>query len=215
MRRSTFTDQSVTYGAVGGTLAADLLYYPPAGYRPYQRSARLGSGTERFAAASRQLMTWGVQRGSGMQVTDIRPGIGEQYAGVRFNEDGTPAEPQPHAGTEERFGEDGTAYIATGMTATLRIHVGPFTATAPVRVVYVVDEERRVGFGYGSLAGHPLSGEESFVVEHRDDDSVWIVVRSFSRPSRWYLRPAAPLLRLQQRRLTRRYLRALLPARTT
>jgi uncharacterized protein (UPF0548 family) len=101
------------------------------------------------------------------------------------------------------------------MTATLRIHLGPFTAAAPVRVVYVVDEERRVGFGYGSLAGHPLSGEESFVVEHREDDSVWIVVRSFSRPATWYLRLAAPLLRLKQRRLTKRYLRALLPARTT
>lgn len=214
MRRSTFTDQSVTYGAVGGTQAADLLYYPPAGYRPYERTARLGSGAERFAAASRQLMTWGVQRGSGMKVTDIRPGIGEQYAGVRFNDDGTPAEPQSHAAPEERFGEDGTAYIATGMTATLRLSVGPFRATAPVRVVYVVDEERRVGFGYGSLAGHPLSGEESFVVEHRDDDSVWIVVRAFSRPSRWYLRLAAPFPRLQQRRLTKRYLRALLPART-
>lgn len=214
MRRSTFTDQSVTYGAVGGTQAADLLYYPPKGYRPYERSARLGSGPERFAAASRQLMTWGVQRGSGMQVTDIRPGIGEQYDGVRFNDDGTPAENQSHSAPEERFGEDGTAYIATGMTATLRLPVGPLTATAPVRVVYVVDEERRIGFGYGSLDGHPLSGEESFVVEHRDDDSVWIVVRAFSRPSHWYLRLATPLLRLQQRRLTNRYLRALLPART-
>jgi len=28
-RRSTFTDQSVTYGAIGATLAPDLLRYPP------------------------------------------------------------------------------------------------------------------------------------------------------------------------------------------
>ena len=49
MRRSTFTDQPVTYGAVGGTQAADLLYYPPKGYRPLERQVRLGSGEERFA----------------------------------------------------------------------------------------------------------------------------------------------------------------------
>lgn len=214
MRRSTFTDQSVTYGAVGGTRAADLLQYAPTGYRASERSARLGSGADRFAAASRQVLTWGVQRGSGMTVTDITPGIGDQYAGVRFNDDGTPAQLQPRVASEERFGEDGTAYITTGTTATVRIPAGPFTVSAPVRVVYLVDEQRRVGFGYGSLAGHPLSGEESFVVEHRDDDSVWIVVRAFSRPAHWYLRLVAPLLRLEQRRLSTRYLRALLPART-
>jgi hypothetical protein len=43
-RRSTFTDQSVTYGAIGATLAPDLLRYPPAGYRPAEDSVRLGSG---------------------------------------------------------------------------------------------------------------------------------------------------------------------------
>ena len=39
-RRSTFTDQSVTYGAIGATLAPDLLRYPPAGYRPAEDSVR-------------------------------------------------------------------------------------------------------------------------------------------------------------------------------
>ena len=59
MRRSTFTDQPVTYGAVGGTQAPDLLYYPPKGYKPLERQVRLGSGEERFETAAAAL-AWSV-----------------------------------------------------------------------------------------------------------------------------------------------------------
>src|ERR1700722_11832293 len=38
---------------------------------------------------------------------------------------------------------------------------------APCRVVYVIDEPDIRGFAYGTLEGHPESGEERFVV-HRD-----------------------------------------------
>jgi uncharacterized protein (UPF0548 family) len=79
----------------------------------------------------------------------------------------------------------------------------------PVRVVYVVDEPDRQGFGYGTLEGHPLRGEESFVVERRDDGAVWIVVRSFSRPSTRLWTLLGPLVRVAQAILTRRYLSAL------
>ena len=37
---------------------------------------------------------------------------------------------------------------------------------APCRVVYVVDEPHVRGFAYGTLPGHPESGEERFVVRH-------------------------------------------------
>ena len=211
MRRATFTDAAVTYGAIGGTLAPDLLRYPPKGHRPLERSVRLGSGAERFTLASRSLMTWGVQRGSGMGVTDLESGTGVQYAGLRFSADGTAAADQNRSDNEETFSEDGTPYIINGMTARLQIPVGPFSFTAPVRVVYVVDEVDRVGFAYGTMAGHPESGEESFVVEKREDDSVWLTIRAFSRPSTWYYRVAWPVLRLQQARFTKRYLRALHP----
>src|SRR5690606_32974384 len=63
----------------------------------------------------------------------------------------------------------------------------------PCRVVYEVDEPRRRGFGYGTLPGHPVSGEEAFLVEHRDDDAVVFTVVAFSRPARWYMRLAGPL----------------------
>jgi uncharacterized protein (UPF0548 family) len=37
-------------------------------------------------------------------------------------------------------------------------HLGPIRV--PCRVVYVLDEPERRGFAYGTLPGHPESGEE-------------------------------------------------------
>ncbi|MGO4691156.1 DUF1990 family protein [Glaciibacter sp. 2TAF33] len=212
MRRATFTDAAVTYAAIGGTLAPDLLQYPPKGHRPLERSVKLGSGRERFEIASKSLMTWGVQRGSGIEVTDPETGTGEQYSGIVYTDGGTPAAEQRHPVNEATFAEDGTPYITNGMTAVLKVPFGPFTVTAPVRVVYVIDEAARIGFAYGTMKGHPESGEESWIVEHRDDDSVWFTIRAFARPSTWYYRLAWPVLSLQQAKFTKRYLRALHPA---
>jgi len=211
MRRATFTDAAVTYGAIGGTLAPDLMRYPPRGHRPLERTVRLGSGAERFRLASRSVMTWGVQLGSGMTVTDLHSGTGVQYTGVVFNQDGSAASGRNQSDDEETFSEDGTPYIVNGMTAQLKIPFGPFSVTAPLRVVYVIDEPGRVGFAYGTMRGHPESGEEAFVVERHDDDSVWLTIRAFSRPSTWYYRLAWPILRMQQAKFTTRYLRALHP----
>ncbi|MBC7590337.1 MAG: DUF1990 domain-containing protein [Salinibacterium sp.] len=103
----------------------------------------------------------------------------------------------------------GSHDIAMGVTVELAIPFGPIRVTAPARVVYVVREPRRVGFAYGTLPGHPENGEEAFVVEHLDDDSVWIDITAFSRPAGalWWL--VYPVLRLTQEFYTRRYLVAL------
>jgi uncharacterized protein (UPF0548 family) len=212
VRRSTFTDHPVSYGAIGGTMAPDLMSFPPAGYRPASHSTQLGSGAERFASASASLMTWGVQRGSGIEVTDTNQGTGAQYHGLLFGADGAPLPEQPQHHGDERFGPEGTPYITPGMTAVLRITAWKKTVTAPVRVVFVVDEPACVGFAYGTMEGHPESGEIVFLVEHREDDSVWLVIRSFSKPSTTLWKLARPLMRLQQRAYTKRYLRALHPA---
>jgi len=214
MRRSTFTDHAVTYGAVGGTQAPDLMTYPPAGYRPIERRIRLGSGAERFRIATGQLMTWGVQRRAGMSITDIEQDTGEQYSGVGYDHEGNPVEPADRHVVEQTYDDDGTPYIVNGITARLRVRVGIFRSTSRVRVVVVVDEEDRVGFAYGTMPGHPLSGEESFVVEHLADNSVWLVLRAFSRPSSAWYGMLSPLLRMLQHRIHTRYLRALLPARS-
>jgi uncharacterized protein (UPF0548 family) len=211
-RRSTFTDQSVTYGAIGGTQAPDLLYYPPKGFKAIERSVRLGSGEERFENSVRSLMTWGVQRGSRIEVTDVQVGTGEQYAGIRYNPDGTPAELRPQHGEEAVFDENGNPYIVNGMTAKLHGRVGLIPFTAPLRVVYVIDEPGQAGFACGTMHGHPLRGEEAFIVERRPDDSVWLIIKAFFRPASGWMRVGAPVLRWSRRRLERRYLRALHPA---
>lgn len=192
-------------------MAPDLMTFPPKGFRPAEYSTQLGSGAERFAAASASLMTWGVQTGSGIEVSDTQQGTGAQYHGLAFDAAGVPLGEQAHQ-SDQRFGPDGSPFITPGMTAVLNIPAWNRVVKAPVRVVYVVDEAERIGFAYGTLDGHPESGEALFVVEHRDDDSVWLVIRTFSQPSttRWKL--VRPLIRYQQRAYTKRYLRALHPA---
>ncbi len=75
--------------------------------------------------------------------------------------------------------------------------------------MYTVTEARRRGFAYGTLPGHPESGEEAFVVEQHDDGSVVFAITAFSRPATASARAAGPLGLLIQRYVTRRYLDAL------
>ncbi len=98
---------------------------------------------------------------------------------------------------------------AKGGVVTVRLGVGPVAVKAPCVVVFTVDEERRRGFAYGTLPGHPERGEELFLVEHRDDDSVRLTIRAFWRPALWWSRALGPVSRLVQHVVTVRYLRAL------
>lgn len=88
------------------------------------------------------------------------------------------------------------------------VHLGPIAA--PCRVVYVVDEPDRQGFAYGTLPGHPESGEELFLVSYDPvSEEVSAVVTAFSRHATWWSRLGAPVTSLVQRLVTGRYLRAL------
>jgi uncharacterized protein (UPF0548 family) len=91
----------------------------------------------------------------------------------------------------------------------LGIGAGPFTINAPCRVVYIIDEPNRRGFAYGTLPGHPESGEEAFVIERADDDTVSFRITAFSTPASALAKLAGPLGRLAQRRMTSRYFRSL------
>ena len=99
--------------------------------------------------------------------------------------------------------------VSVGARVRLLIPFGPFSVPAPAEVVYMIDEPRRIGFAYGTLPGHPESGEEAFVVELDDDDSVWVSVRAFWRPANRLWSLVYPVLRLTQEFYTRRYLRSL------
>jgi uncharacterized protein (UPF0548 family) len=93
--------------------------------------------------------------------------------------------------------------------AVLCVGVGPLRLCAPCRVVYALDQPRRRGFAYGTLPGHPECGEEAFIVEHHDDDTVSFTITAFSRPSTAIARLAGPGGRVIQAWITARYLRSL------
>ncbi|MBH0120953.1 DUF1990 domain-containing protein [Rhodococcus sp. HM1] len=102
-----------------------------------------------------------------------------------------------------------SATAVPGARVSVRVGWGPVGITAPCEVVYVVNEPRRRGFAYGTLPGHPVRGEEYFGVEWRDDDTVLLTIKAFSRPATWWARAGAPVARRAQRRITDRYLRSL------
>jgi uncharacterized protein (UPF0548 family) len=206
-------NSAVSYAAIGATQATDFLRYPPPGFTAIERKARIGHGDARFEQATLAALTWKIQRNSGLAVelTPAPRAVREMtYIPVAFDNDGIPVQAATvQAPGEETFGPDGTPLLVPGDTAMLRIPFGPFTVKAPVRVVYVVDEPKRKGFAYGTLPGHPQNGEEMWVIDQKDDGSVWMTIRSFSRPSSafWWL--GYPVLRAVQDFYLRRYLRAL------
>jgi uncharacterized protein (UPF0548 family) len=104
---------------------------------------------------------------------------------------------------------DTSREVALGVRAVLRMRVGPVPVRAPVEVVVVTVEPDRVGFAYGTLAGHPERGEERFEVGLRADGAVEARIRAFSRPGRWFTHLAGPVGRRLQQSTTQRYLDAL------
>ena len=187
-RRETFVDHAAVYAAVGASAAADLLRFPPEGSTPFEDQLKLGSGADRFLTASNVLMTWGAQRSSGIEVIDVQHGGIEHYAGVVFGSDGTP-EVSPEA--DVRYGPNGEAFLTAGTTALLRWPGG--RTERKMRVVYVTDEARRAGFALGTADEDGVIGETAYVVEHREDDTVWAVARGF------YWAPVSGLLGLKAR----------------
>ena len=98
--------------------------------------------------------------------------------------------------------------VQVGAVAKLRLGWRRLSVSAPVRVVYVVDEPRRRGFAYGTLPGHPESGEEAFIVQLLDDNSVVFTITAFSRHATALSRLGSPLATVVQRWVTSRYLRS-------
>jgi len=176
-RRSTHIDHEVVYAEVGASASADLLRFPPKGSSPFEHSLKLGSGSERFATASSTLMTWGAQTGSGIAVEIEKEAGVSGYAGVVFDDQGVPVAAPP---VEIQYSPEGEPYLTAGTVATLRWPKGKAVRT--VRVMYVTDEPLRTGFAIGTVDDAGVVGELSFLVEHREDDTVWAVARGFYRP---------------------------------
>lgn len=125
---------------------------------------------------------------------------------------------------QQRFGQAADAVMRWGMQhgAGLRVRassevavvdavvlVGMGFLRAPCRVVYVIDEPDLRGFAYGTLPGHPVSGEERFAVRHDPITAVvYAEVSAFSRPATWWTKAGGPLVSMAQRAVAKRYVRA-------
>ncbi|POH58599.1 DUF1990 family protein [Arthrobacter glacialis] len=112
--------------------------------------------------------------------------------------------------TASGFSVDSTESVAPGQRVIVTARMFGITVHEPVEVVAVVEQPDRVGFAYKTLPGHPVSGEEAFII-HRKGDQVHLSIRSLTRAAPqqpW--RALFPILLLAQLVVRRRYLRALL-----
>jgi uncharacterized protein (UPF0548 family) len=154
------------------------------------------------------------------------------YAEVGASRDEVLPSGYHHVRVEERIGSDaaferasaGLRTWAAHQGAGLRVYpdeplapnatvigvtsIGPVQMVVPCRIVAVFKEPDVFGFAYGTLPGHPESGEESFVLVRRDG-ATYFTVRAFSRPVDPLARLSGPLGRAVQRSVTRRYVGAL------
>lgn len=214
MRRGTFRDDTVDYAAVGATQAPDLMSYPPERSTPAEESWRIGSGEARFRTAGDALLSWTAQRGAGLTLKDVRPASGPMYSGVSFDAEGNPIAPS-RSESDLRYDADGTPYVGAGTTVRLVGRVKGLRADAELRVIFAIEEPRRVGFALGTVGDSVVSGEESFMLEWYDNDEVWFTVRAFDSPRALIYRMFPGLLRRRRRELFTRYLRAISPLYAT
>ncbi|GGH48131.1 DUF1990 family protein [Microbacterium album] len=210
MRRGTFRDETVDYAAVGATQANDLLQYPPERSIPAAEAWRIGSGEERFRTAGDALLAWGALKGAGLKVTDVRPAPGPMYSGVSFDAEGNAIAPS-RLEADQRYDAEGTPYAGPGTTLRVQGRLSGMRADAELRVIFVIEEARRVGFALGTVGGSVVSGEESFMIEWRDNDEVWFTVKAFDRPVSLLYRAFRGCVRRRRRVLFDGYLRAISP----
>ena len=109
----------------------------------------------------------------------------QKGVGLRVRADGPPSEP-------------GTVVV---LTAGLR----RFGYDIPCRVVWARTDGDEQGFAYGSLPGHPESGEESFVVTLAEHGDVVFTTRVFSRLASPLARLGGPISRAVQAAALDRY----------
>jgi uncharacterized protein (UPF0548 family) len=99
--------------------------------------------------------------------------------------------------------------VEVGATVAVKARAYGTWSLSASRVVYVIDESRRFGFAYGTLPDHVECGEERFLIEWLEDDSVWYDIFAFSKPRHPLVRLSSPLARLLQKRFARESLRKL------
>ncbi|HKP47226.1 MAG TPA: DUF1990 domain-containing protein [Pyrinomonadaceae bacterium] len=93
--------------------------------------------------------------------------------------------------------------MQTGSVVAVQAHTFGMWSLNACRIVYTINEQAKFGYAYGTLADHAERGEERFMIEILDDDSVWYDILAFSRPQKFIVRLGRPLARRLQRRFAR------------
>jgi uncharacterized protein (UPF0548 family) len=96
--------------------------------------------------------------------------------------------------------------VEVGRTVAVQAATFGFWSLSAARIVYVIEEAalvKRFGFAYGTLPNHVECGEERFMVEQREDNSVWYDIYAFSHPQHPLVRLGFPIARRLQRRFVR------------
>lgn len=180
----------------------------PDGYRHFESAYFVGHGTDTFERCAEELLHWEVKIRSGFDIevdvdavlvgsadTVSRAAGAESTVDVDARADGVGSGLPPR--------------VEPGQEPTIRVRLGPFRLPEPSRVIDVFEVEDRCGFTYGTKPGHPITGEESFILIRTADDRVFLVLRSVSRAGLGIWRLGEPLVRLAQISYRRRYGRAL------
>lgn len=111
--------------------------------------------------------------------------------------------------TASGFVVDAVGPAVPGARVVVTARLVGLTVVEPVEVMRVVQEAARSGFSYRTLPGHPVDGEEAFVVYRRGDE-VFLTIRSLTRAaSKQPWRALFPILLIVQRIVQRRYQPAL------
>lgn len=188
-RKTSFGHEPVNYAAVGCTLAADVLAFPPAGFRARYHERKLGSGEERFRVASESLMSWGIHLGMGKTISHIRSETQQQSI---------PGGHSSLSSEEIVYSSGGREFIAPGMTVSLSSITNP-ARLEDFRIVSVENTQNASWYIMGTVTDSAIRGEWRYGVERRADDTVWFTLISVTqlnqeKPYRW----RRPLSLLQQ-----------------
>lgn len=172
----------LTYAPAGVTYPGDPSWPVLPGFLRFEQTVVIGHGDEFWHRTAEEVLRWGVKRRSGFRVA--------LCGGAQV----------PPPGSAELRVRPGADFRITASW-------GPFAVHEPARVVAVVEAVDRCGFAYGTLPGHPVSGEEAFIVHRDAEGTVFLTLRSLTRPApkgpwRWLFRP----LLVAQRFYRRRYL---------
>ena len=96
--------------------------------------------------------------------------------------------------------------MQTGTVVAVQAHTFGFWSLNACRIVYTINDEgpvKRFGYAYGTLHDHAERGEERFMIEMLEDNSVWYDIYAFSQPQLWPVKIGFPLARRLQKRFGR------------